>query len=134
MIRDRLDNEQRCIDMMDGLSGRFDLGWLRINHAFNVARDEERIACRTVCDFEYRQVSFVWYLAAVASMPDDELESVAIHELVHAMMAPLWNSLNERTQDKLHVMNELATENVTRMIEAVMRPGVPGAQQPQQPS
>ncbi len=47
---------------------------------------------------------------------DEEVEQTAIHELVHCMNACLWESLPDKYQNSHSKLNELATENVARLI------------------
>jgi hypothetical protein len=118
-IRDREANQKRCEQLVAKLVKRLDLGWLRVNHAYTTAREEDaasRICCRAVADWEYRQVSFIWTLAIASSVPDSELLEIAVHEIVHALNAPLYKSLTDAQQQRLHEVNELSTENMSRVI------------------
>lgn len=98
--------------------------WLEIAVAFDPkhVEDDGRIACTTHCDWEYRQVSFIWNLPIVATLTEDALRKIAIHELVHALIAPLWDCIDEKAQEDTLIskLNELATENVTRVLNHLM--------------
>lgn len=97
--------------------------WLNIVVGWDYNHSEERVACETNADWEYRQVSFKWNLPLVASLTDDDLNETAVHELIHALIAPLWDCLTDKQQAKKHTgkLNELATENVARVITHLMR-------------
>lgn len=99
--------------------------WLYINVGFDSKHadgEDGRIACTTVADWEYRQVGFVWNLPIVATLTDEDLRDTALHELVHALIAPLWDCVPENKQSDKFIgkLNELATENITRVIKHVL--------------
>ena len=95
--------------------------WLNITVRFNEGLDDdERVVCRCVADWEYRQASFIWNLQAIAALNDRDLNETAQHELVHALIAPLWCELSDKQQAKLGKLNELATENVARALRHLM--------------
>lgn len=121
VIKDQEQIEQRILNLMDFLSLRFDIGYLKLNNSFSSkAQDADRIVCETLCDWEYRQATFVWNLHQVASMPDKALRDFAVHEIIHVLIAPLFNELPVTQQNKLAKNHELATENVARVISFVM--------------
>lgn len=100
----------------DNLVERLELGWLRIVHRYETRADGERVVAEAVADWEYRQVSIVWSVGVALTLSNDELRRVLLHELIHAMIAPLWVELPDALQGKLAKHNELATENVARMV------------------
>lgn len=117
MIRDQELHEARCTLIVERIAYELDLQWLRITNRFDMCTDEpDRTVCETIADWEYRQVTFAWNIVQVAAAEDAELEQVATHELCHALIAPLWESLTPPQQGKLTKLNELATENVARVI------------------
>ncbi len=115
-IRNQAEIESRINAIVTRLVADFDLAWMTFKNTFDPAIDGDRIVCQTFCDWEYRQASFKWNAHQVASMHDDEIEATAIHELVHCLNACLWESLPERYQNSHNKLNELATENVARLI------------------
>lgn len=120
-IRDQEALEQRCIDVVDRLIKELDLGWLKVRVSFDPRNeDTERILCEAKSDWEYRQVVFIWNLHQVASATDEELEETGVHELVHALNNPLWSSLTTAQQERFSKLNELATENVARVISHLL--------------
>lgn len=99
--------------------------WLHITVGWDTKHadgDDGRIACTTVADWEYRQVGFVWNVPIVATLTDEDLHDTALHELVHALIAPLWDSVPEKKQENKQIakLNELAVENVCRVIKHVL--------------
>lgn len=121
-IRDQAAIEQRVNDLITRLSADFDLAWITLHNRFD-PKNEDRILCTTLCDWEYRQASFTWSLPQLAIISDEDLEVVAIHEIVHVLNAPVWESLTPKEQDRLGKLNELATENVTRVIAHLISKG-----------
>ncbi len=115
-LRNQDDTEARVTALVARLVRDFDLGWMTFRNSFDPRIDGDRVVCDTACDFEYRQATFVWNSHQVATMLDDELEQTAIHEVVHCLNAALWESLSENQKNKLSKLNELATENVARVI------------------
>jgi hypothetical protein len=117
-VRDQEIHEARVLGMAERVERELDLGWLKITHKFST-RADERVAAEAFPDWEYRQASILWQLCVVATITDEELHATMIHEVVHCLTAPLWNSLPTLAKhfDRL---NELATENVTRAILAAL--------------
>ena len=120
-IRDQNLLEERVTTLMDRLVKDLDLGWLRVTNKFDPCNlDTDRVLCETKADWEYRSATLLWNLHQVASTPDEYLEATAIHELVHALNSPIWESLTGPQQEKLQPLNELATENVARVIHHLL--------------
>jgi len=96
--------------------------WLNIVVSFDPRAGDDRVACETLCDWEYRQVSFMWNLPILASMTDRDVWDTAVHEVCHALIAPLWDCIPEKKQEKdhIHKLHELATENVARAFRQLM--------------
>ncbi|MDE3023764.1 MAG: hypothetical protein KGI54_18265, partial [Pseudomonadota bacterium] len=106
---------------VDELLQRFEMQWTTIINRFNTSLEADRVVCATMADWEYRQASLNWNLPLVATFTDDELKAVAVHELVHVLTAPIWESIpTGRTRDNLFRLNELATENVSRVLLALL--------------
>jgi hypothetical protein len=115
-IRDQELLEARCIAVVERIAEELDLGWLKIVNSFDPRNSEDRVVCECKSDWEYRQCSLLWNLHQVASTTDEDLEEIAVHELVHGLNDPVWGSLSGAQQEKLGRLNELATENVARVI------------------
>jgi len=121
-IKDQEAIEQRVMAVMDDLIEQFKLDWWRVRVRFDPRIDgDERVVCDTTADWEYRQVGFVWSLFQLPSLTDEELHAIAVHEIVHMLMSPIWNELSEPQQTRLHKNNELATENIARVISHVLK-------------
>lgn len=114
-IRDQDELERRVCDMVETVAAAMDLGWLKITNGFHTDA-EDRIICQTVADWEYRQSSLKWSLVQLATLTDEDLLLTIIHELVHCLNAPVWESLSSKEQGRLEKLNELATENCARAI------------------
>jgi hypothetical protein len=112
--------EKRATEMTNRIAEELDLGWLRINHRFNEHAAPESLdtIAEAYPHWEYRQTKIIWNVSTASTVNDDELERVIIHELVHALIAPLFEELSNAQQQKLSKQNELSTENITRAITA----------------
>jgi predicted protein tyrosine phosphatase len=119
-VRNQAALEQRVNKVVQSFVDLFDLGWVRIINKFDPRVDGDRVICETVPDWEYRQATFIWNLHQVASLPDEKLDTTVIHEIVHVLNAPLFESLTPATQEKLAKLNELSVENVCRVIEFIL--------------
>lgn len=120
MIRDEAKLKARLTRITKETAKRLDLDWQMINVNFDASNGEERILCSTESDWEYRQATLTWNLVQAAVTTDDLLRATAVHELVHVLTAPLWNSIPTKLQGPLEKLNELATENVARAILAAL--------------
>ena len=118
-IRNRRQIERRIRHTVDRLVEAMQLEWLDIYLLFDEDGDRQVIA-KSVCDFQYRRVSITWTLAEVAVLTDAELRATALHELVHALLAPLWSSHPGQGKRSVQMLNELATENVSRAVLAIL--------------
>lgn len=121
-IRGQGAEERRIEAVVRSLARRLDLGWLHIANKYLPAalEDDARVACVAKADWEYRQVSLRWCLPVTMPLDKSRLTAVALHELVHALNAPVWESLTEKEQERLYKLNELSTENVTRALLALL--------------
>lgn len=120
-IRDQDVLEERCIAVVERIAAEMDLGWLKIVNSFDPRNEDTgRVLCECRADWEYRQCSLLWNLHQVASTTDEDLEETTIHELVHALNDPVWGSLSGAQQERIARLNELATENVARVISYLL--------------
>jgi hypothetical protein len=129
-----------------------DLGlnlWWRIKHTFSELPEGAEaggasgtgVATRTTAMtstlWHYRQAEITWFLPSVASIDDDYLEWVAVHEYVHILNDPLASFLfdylrdDESTTEQLRTlghhanMTEFVTENLCRVIQKARGKEVP---------
>ena len=93
-----------------------DLGWLTIKNVFSEdpSPDPQDIAWTTT-DWEYRRTEITWYLPRVAELELQELEETVVHELAHALVAPMEENLTEKHRK----VCEFAVESVARALLAV---------------
>lgn len=115
-IRNQEKIEQRVNDLVERLVTDFDLSWIIFKNSFDPAIDGDRVVCQTFCDWEYRQATFKWNTHQLSSMTDEDVEVTAVHEIVHVLNVCLWESLPDKYQNSHNKLNELATENVARLI------------------
>lgn len=120
-IRNQAAIEARATDAVDRILTELDLGWLAVTVKFDASNKDDRIAADITCDFEYRQACLTFSLSQIALMHDEDLEDLAVHEICHALIAPLWESLSSAQQGKLYKLNELSVENVSRAISFLRR-------------
>lgn len=120
MSKARRDTEARIGLVVDRWVKRLDISWLAVTNRFTLTDgdSDDRVACLAIPDWQYRQVTLRWNVVQTAGMEDDELEKTVVHELVHALIAPLFDELPDKEQTRLAKLNELATENVARAILA----------------
>jgi hypothetical protein len=127
-VRGEAAERKRLVDMVDEVVAWLDLSWLRWTVRFSVKLDTDdadavrRVAAEAVPDWEYRQATIVFWPSETVSMDDDELHAMVVHEVVHVLLAPLWveASTAKGAPDGIGKLNELATENITRAILAVL--------------
>ena len=115
--------EAKATEILDRVCDELDLGWLSVRQRFNEhpSADGADTIAETAPQWEYRIATIIWNVEVGVSQTDEKIERVVIHELVHALMSPLWSELSAAQQNKLAKQNELATENVTRAIQAARR-------------
>jgi hypothetical protein len=119
-IRGQAAEEARILTMADEVQEELDLGWATIIHRFSShhADGDERVACHTTVDWEYRQAGMLWYVRETMAESDLNLRRIIVHEMVHVMLAPM-----ESLVDSSHLKDkvcELAVENVTRAIMEIL--------------
>ena len=119
-MRNEDDLKDLILEIAAEVEEAMDMGWMTITHKFSTRLDDDRITATAVSDWMYRQGTVIWNLAMVATMEDDRIQATLVHELVHMLTACLWESLPDKVKDDVHSLNELATENVTRAILALM--------------
>jgi hypothetical protein len=107
------------------------LDWLEVVNSFyrvlsdSDGQDDNDTMCEAKCEaWAYRRVTFRWNLGPLAASPEEDLDGYIIHELVHALTAPLVESFP--SQDPpiatlLNTLNEMATENVAQAITAALQ-------------
>ena len=101
---------------MRRLQRQFDLGWLEIQILFDESGDGDS-HCSTVCDWQYRRAVFTWNNVRSAILDDEELELVAIHELVHPLIEPIWDAHPDKAETAvIKVGRAVYMENVARVI------------------
>ena len=115
-VRDKAALETRVHRMVNRTVKRLDLGWLEIQVRFDEGNTSEA-TCSTQCDWYYRRAVMNWVLQEVSHMTDAELQLVTVHELCHALIA----CAVPETEEKVNKLEELATENVARVIIHLMQ-------------
>lgn len=84
------------------------IGAITINHVFNTTELSENVAeCEPL--WEYHTADITWYLKGHEDM---DVASVAVHELVHVMLAPI----QEHVPKKHNKLSEWVTEAVAKAI------------------
>lgn len=117
MIHEAEAHRERVETITRGVQADLDLGWIAIKNNFNEEVTDDRVACTTKTDWEYRQAALQWNLPTVARLTDKDIEDIAVHEFIHVLMAPL----DEFLPDKPHVskLGEFVTESIARVITHV---------------
>lgn len=91
-----------------------DLGWLEVQLRFNDGGADYVAAAS--CDWQYRRIVITWTLPECIALKDAELKRVAVHELCHALIEPIWDSHPYKEKDHVAKLGELVTENVARVV------------------
>lgn len=109
--------ERRVLALADKVETYLDLGWITWIHKFDPRCSDDRVLAEVNADWEYRQASIIWNVAECARMSDEVLEVALIHEIVHHLLAPIWDLVKKQspTNMKLH---EFVTECLARAIFA----------------
>lgn len=121
-MRGQAEEQVRVEAAVQRLAFLLGMDWILVQNRFTVKKDEFAAAESSVGDSQYRQHSIQWNLSATATVTDEELEAIVVHELVHALLGTLWDQISAAQQEKLKWFNERATEDVTRAILALLPP------------
>jgi hypothetical protein len=113
--------EQRVLTAARDVERRLDLGWMTVTHKFDPRSCAEGTIAETFVDWQYRQASIVWNISGVMALDRDDLYLTAVHEYVHVLVAPFWESVPKKVRAEYHKLMELSVENVARAIVAVWR-------------
>lgn len=70
--------------------------WATVKVRFSTEVEGDRILAECVSDWEYRQCVIKWNLPMAALRSDAELDSAALHELLHFFVDPMASKLKER--------------------------------------
>lgn len=70
--------------------------WAAVKVRFSTDVDGERILAECLADWEYRQCSVKWNLPMGALQTDTQLDSAALHELLHFFTSPIADKLKDR--------------------------------------
>jgi len=90
-----------------------DLGFITVSNYFS---DEEvPQTAEVVTNWEYREAAIVWYTNNCKDLTQDELDSAAVHELGHIIVAPM----SDHLPNKHHKLEEFVVESIARAIIGV---------------
>lgn len=121
-MRNQRAEELRVEAQVKEAARRLGLLWLKIDQEFSPVRHTEtpETVATAYAQWEYRQVALTWYLPVTTLLDDREIFSRAVHELGHALLAPVCEEITDRDQKRLEKHIELATENVSRALESAL--------------
>ena len=100
-------------------------GWLDVRHVFDTGYDGDTTlendgsqmvyptTAITTPSFKYRCARIRWFLNVAAPQSDSDLEAIATHEYMHAVLAPLTIPHHKSMSAD---MEELVAETLTRII------------------
>ena len=120
-IRGQAKLEKRITALVEHLIDLMELHWLEIQIRFDQANGPDSPVCGTQCDWQYRRAVMSWNLPEACSLQDDELELVAIHELCHPLIDPVWDAHPEKDSEPVKKVGELSVENVARVVQALLK-------------
>ena len=101
------------------------IGWLLIKHVFDPGYDGDtaleqngtlsvyKTSAITTAQWQYRFATIRWFLPTCSQQSDDMIELIAIHEYIHAVLAPLTAQHHKSMNSDLE---EFVTESLARMI------------------
>lgn len=120
-IRNRRKLEKRITAIVDELVEAMDLGWLEVQLRFDEFGNREAPSvAKSACDWQYRRNVMTWTLPEASSLTNTELQLVAIHELCHSLIEPLWDAHPEREDRGVVNLGELVTESVARVVQFLL--------------
>lgn len=98
------------------------LGWFKVDMVWDRATKEDApsVAAEVYTQWQYRQASVHWYLPNLATVKDDELDDIVVHEFTHILINPL--TLIDKSED-LPMQHEYATETIARAIQGARTAG-----------
>lgn len=115
IVPDRyLETVERIRHYVAEWEGVLDLPGVEVIHRFieTVRDDEEGTAADTEVKWQYRRATMRWYLPVLIGTPDDELESILVHEYCHVLLGPLASHLKPNSVD----FEEFAVESIARAL------------------
>lgn len=90
-----------------------DLGFISIYNHFSDS--ESKNIAEVVTNWEYREAAIVWYNNQIRTLSQDELDSAAVHELGHIIVAPM----SDHLPNKHHKLEEFVVESIAKAIMGV---------------
>lgn len=90
-----------------------DLGFISIYNHFSDT--ESKNIAEVVTSWEYREAAIVWYNNQIRTLSQDELDSAAVHELGHIIVAPM----SDHLPNKHHKLEEFVVESIAKAIMGV---------------
>lgn len=90
-----------------------DLGFVTVRNFFS---DEEvPQTAEVVTNWEYREAAIIWYTKNCQDLTQEEIDSAAVHELGHIIVAPMSDYL----PNKHHKLEEFVVESIARAIISI---------------
>ena len=122
VVRNEELEQARCESITDNILEELGVSaWMTVRHKYSTRNDEDaRIGAETTTDWEYRQATIEWVLPITSQLTNLELHRLAVHEVVHTLLAPMESLVKCVQNDPKALLCELAVENVTRAILEVL--------------
>jgi len=73
-------------------------------------------AAKTTAQWQYKRAQIDWYVGRIATLSDERLMAVIVHELVHCLLNSLDRWINDDADDSYHELNEYTCEMIARAI------------------
>ena len=105
----------------------FGMDWAEVTNRFwsvlpdGDGDDDHETVCIAKCEnWHYRRFTLRWNLTCLAGVPDKDIDSYIIHELVHCLMACYVEDVPASYANKNAKLLEMATENIALALQGAM--------------
>ena len=86
--------------------------WERVCHKADT--EDVRKTAETCTQWEYMRADVTWYLPVVAMLPDEEVEELVIHELLHMVVAEMAKGKHDQHEERV-------VTHLSRALNAMMK-------------
>lgn len=73
--------------------------WERVHHKDDT--EDIRKAAETSTQWEYMRADVTWYLPVIATLPEDEVGELVIHELLHIVIAEMAKGKHDQHEERV---------------------------------
>lgn len=117
-MRNEEAERQRVTDVVEHVLEELGVTWVDVELAFTTVNKGS--VCETTTLWEYRTASMQWVLSATIELTDRDLRRMAVHEVVHVLVAPMESQVFGKGGSAKDKACEFAVESVARAILEVL--------------